>query len=245
MLGFPAGMIVLLVLSVLIYFGVAQRALDRMQLSDRAALGIIAAIIIGSFVNLPFSVAGIDFSINVGGAVIPVILSAYLLVRAGTRWEQVRALLAAVVTAGTAILINSYWLRGDLWQTGRDVIDPMFVYPLAAGIVAYLLGRSRRAAFIGAVVGVLLLDFYDLAWLIITDTPGVVSFGGAGAFDAIILSGVIAVFLAEVIGEGRERLQGGPKVEGHPEPLLKHLRNIESEPKIKKPESNGGNDHEK
>ena len=38
--------------------------------------------------------------------------------------------------------------------------------------------------------------------------------GGAGAFDSLILAGILAVLLAELVGETRERLQGGPKSEG-------------------------------
>ena len=34
-------------------------------------------------------------------------------------------------------------------------------------------------------------------------------FGGAGAFDATVIAGVFAVVLAEVIGETREKIQGG------------------------------------
>ena len=55
MVNFPAGIIALLVVSILIYFGVAHRVLDRMRLSDKAALAIIAAIIVGSFIDIPFA----------------------------------------------------------------------------------------------------------------------------------------------------------------------------------------------
>jgi uncharacterized membrane protein len=46
-------MIALIVVSILIYFGVAHRVLDRMRLSDKSALAVIAAIIIGSFIDIP------------------------------------------------------------------------------------------------------------------------------------------------------------------------------------------------
>ena len=44
------GLIVLSIVSVLVVFGAAQRVLDRMQLSDRAALAIAALIFFGVFV---------------------------------------------------------------------------------------------------------------------------------------------------------------------------------------------------
>jgi hypothetical protein len=54
-----------------------------------------------------------------------------------------------------------------------------------------------------------------------------VHIGGAGAFDSLILAGILAVLLAELVGETRERLQGGPKSEGRPEDLIHHLREPE------------------
>ena len=48
-MNFPIGMIALLVIGVLIYFGVAQRLLDRMRLNDRQAVIFIILMIMGSF----------------------------------------------------------------------------------------------------------------------------------------------------------------------------------------------------
>ena len=75
MAGFPIGMIALLVVSVLIYFGLAHRILDRLRLTDKAALAIIAAIIIGSFIDIPITTGRVDTTINLGGGVIPILLS--------------------------------------------------------------------------------------------------------------------------------------------------------------------------
>ena len=55
MTAFPLGTITLVVVSILIYFGVAHRVLDRLRLSDKAALGVIVAIIVGSFIDVPIS----------------------------------------------------------------------------------------------------------------------------------------------------------------------------------------------
>jgi len=48
--------------------------------------------------------------------------------------------------------------------------------------------------------------------------------GGGGAFDAVVIAGLLAVLLAEFIGETREWLQGGPTATGKAQALLKHLR---------------------
>ncbi len=224
----PLGMIVLVILSILIYFGVAQRLLDRMRLSDKGALVVIAALIVGSFIDIPISRGNIQASVNVGGAIVPIGLAVYLLSKAGTGKERTRALLASLATGAVIYLVGSVLMSGDPGQR-LGVIDPLYVYPLVGGGVAYLLGRSRRAAFVAATLGVLSLDFIHWIWLAVTRTPGTVNIGGAGAFDSIVIAGLIAVMLAELIGESRERLQGGPAHRGRDPELLKNLQSIDSD----------------
>jgi hypothetical protein len=56
---------------------------------------------------------------------------------------------------------------------------------------------------------VVLSDIAQYIELLSRRIPGRTWIGGAGAFDAVVIAGVIAVVLAEVVGESRERLQGG------------------------------------
>ncbi|MBQ5636830.1 MAG: hypothetical protein IIV08_04660 [Selenomonadales bacterium] len=49
----PLGMITLLVVLALVYFGTAQRILDRMRLTDKQAIVLLLAIGIGSFFDIP------------------------------------------------------------------------------------------------------------------------------------------------------------------------------------------------
>jgi uncharacterized membrane protein len=219
--GVPIGMIILVVLSVLIYLGLAHRVLDRMKLTDKGALVVIAAIIVGSFIDIPITKGRIITSINVGGAIVPIAAAIYLLVTAGTTKEWIRALIGTVVTAG--LLVAAMQLLSE--EPEQMIIDPLWVFPIVAGVVAYLLGRSRRSAFIGATMGILLADLIYLSWLFITNTPGQVDIGGAGALDSLVIAGIFAVLLAEFIGESRERLQGGPAISGKPRQLLEGLRN--------------------
>ncbi|WP_366922353.1 DUF1614 domain-containing protein [Metallumcola ferriviriculae] len=223
MAGFPIGMIALLGVSILIYFGLAHRILDRLRLTDKAALAVIAAMIIGSFIDIPLTTGAVDASINVGGGVIPVLLALYVLFRAGTTKEWVRAIGAAAATALGIWFIGSRLMTGDPGAR-FDVLDPLWVYPIVGGGIAYLLGRSRRASFIAATLGVLSLDVINYFWLASRGIGGTVAIGGAGAFDAIVLAGLIAVLLAEIVGESRERLQGGPATKGRPKELLQGLK---------------------
>jgi len=45
--------------------------------------------------------------------------------------------------------------------------------------------------------------------------------GGAGVFDQVVIAGVLAVGLAEIVGETRERLGGGPDLD-RDRPLALH-----------------------
>lgn len=225
MLGYPIGTIALVIVAALIYFGLAQRALDRLYLTDKAALAIIVAMILGGYIDIPISSGRVAASVNVGGAIIPVGLAVYVLSKAGTTKEWVRALVATVITAAVVYFVNNFVFSANPWQTGTDVIDPIYMYPLLAGGTAYIAGRSRRSAFIAATLGVLLLDIVNYIVLMSRGIRGTVAIGGAGVFDVIVLSGVIAVGLAEIIGETRERLQGGPATHGRDPELMSQLKN--------------------
>ncbi|NLI11902.1 MAG: DUF1614 domain-containing protein [Peptococcaceae bacterium] len=222
------GIIILLVASIVIYLGLAQRALDRMRLSDRGALVVIGAIIIGSYINIPLPFLPFNTSLNVGGALVPLGLAIYLLARAGSGKEWVRALVGTAATAVIVYFIGSLVNRGTTMEpAGRyAVLDPIYLYPLVGGIVAYLFGRSRRGAFISATLGVLLVDVFHYVWLVYQGAPANyrVNIGGAGAFDTIVLAGIVAVIVAELIGESLERLAGGPSAKGRPEELVKGLK---------------------
>jgi uncharacterized membrane protein len=227
MSNFPIGLIALVVVSILIYFGVAHRVLDKLRMNDKSALAVIAAIIIGSFIDIPL---GSRLTINLGGF-IAVILAIYVLLGAGTGFEKIRAIIAAVVT-GLALYIAGRYLGADPEEI---FIDPIYIYPLVAGIVGYLAGRSRRGAFFAAVMGVLSLDIAQYIYLMRSGLRGTVHVGGAGAFDSLILAGILAVLLAEIIGESLERMQGGPSTDDKAPELIKNLR--EPEP-AQKPMSN-------
>ncbi|ATW24106.1 hypothetical protein DCMF_04315 [Candidatus Formimonas warabiya] len=217
----PIGMIILVILSVLIYFGLAQRVLDRMKLTDKGALVVIAGIILGSFIDIPLVSGRTALSINIGGAIIPLIFAVYLLVTAGTTKEWGRALFGTAVTA--VLLVTATRLLSA--EPENMMIDPLWVYPIIAGAVAYLLGRSRRGAFVTATMGVMFADLANFVWLAVINSPGRVDIGGAGALDALVLAGILAVLLAEGVGELRERLQGGPALADRPRKLLQGLKN--------------------
>lgn len=85
------------------------------------------------------------------------------------------------------------------------------MHGLAAGVIGYLLGRSRRGAFIAGTLGVMLSSVANAVLVWSRGVPQRLVLGGAGAFDVIVFSGFLAVLLSELIGELLERIQRGRK----------------------------------
>jgi uncharacterized membrane protein len=199
----PLGLTLLIAATILVFFGVGQRLLDRMRLSDKAAVLFMIAIFIGSLIpDIPL---GRDIFINIGGAIVPLILVIYLFAKAGTGIEKLRAGIVAVLSGLGVYLAGRYMPS----EPETIMIDPNYVYGIIAGIIAYLFGRSRRSSFIAGVLGVILADLAQGIENILRGIPSRIRLGGAGAVDAVVIAGFLAVMLAEVVGELRERIQGG------------------------------------
>lgn len=220
-MGFTVGRLVLLSLSLLIFFGVAERVLDRMYMSDKTAILVLIGIVVGSFINVTlYHSSWLTVRMNLGGALIPLLVALYVWLRAGTAKERIRSFF------GSCFVTIAIWVLGQLMiEEYAFPVDIIYLYPIVAGVVGYLFGRSRRGSFIAAVLGVLFFDMSHGIYLIMNKIPGLVHFGGAGMYDTVVLSGVFAVCLAEFIGETRERLQGGPKKERHDPSVLRKLQN--------------------
>ena len=184
------GLILLIVTGLLVVFGVGQRALDRLRLTDRQALLCIALIIgLGFVPDIPL---GKNVTVN-------------LFIKAGTWMERGRAIAATLVTATAVYIIGRYTAN----EPETITFDPNYLYGIAAGVIAYLFGRSRSSAFIAGVLGVLLADVIASIEVWVRGIDQTLALGGAGAYDAVVISGILAVMLAELIGEIVERATRG------------------------------------
>jgi uncharacterized membrane protein len=192
-------------------------AFSQLGLSPRAVFLILFASLVGSYFNIPVaylpgqqvvSPQVVDFfgmryvvpfvaqwpgtliAVNVGGALIPTLVSIYLLAK-HQFWRQ-----AAVVTVILSAVC--YWLSRPI--PGLGIAEPVFVPALTAAIVAIVLSRTHPAplAYIGGSLGTLigadLLNFGNIQGL---GAP-VASIGGAGTFDSIFLIGVVSVLIASL-----------------------------------------------
>lgn len=193
-----AGMMLLTIGAVLVYSGLMQRVLDRMALTDRQALVLIALMLVGTF--LPSLRLG-AVSVNIGGAVIPLGICVYLLLRC-TPAERWRTLLGTVLTGGAVYALSALLPS----EPERLPVDPMWLYGLCGGVIAWLMGRSRRGALVCGIGGVTLADIVSaiVAWA--QGSAFGLTLGGAGIADATVISGVIAVLICEAVGEAAERI---------------------------------------
>lgn len=143
---------------------------------------------------------GMAVSVNLGGAVVPVLISVYLIGLvvmgevAGGEWFLVRVA-AAVGVVSVVMFFAARPVRGI------GVATPLFVGPLVTVAVSLMLcgGFGLPAAMMGFVAGTLgTLIGADLLHLreVYEGGCGMLSIGGAGTFDGIFLTAIVAALLA-------------------------------------------------
>lgn len=210
----------LLIVLPLIYADLLSAALLRLQLGPATALVLVLSIFAGSLVNVPvrrivkvdpvvvdpmaiFGLHGIRpsvrevrhvtvIAVNVGGCLIPAGLALQQVVGLMVQGTAVIALLVAV----TVNVLVCYRLARPV--EGVGITLPALIPAAVAAGVALLMapGHATQVAFVAGVLGPLagadLLNLHRVRQL----ESGMVSIGGAGTFDGILLSGIVALFLA-------------------------------------------------
>jgi uncharacterized membrane protein len=195
--------------------GAVGSAFAKLGLSPGAVFFLLILTLAGSVVNLPITtlesqevVADQEIryfgmrvrlprirarktllAVNVGGAVIPTLMSLFLLLR--MEFYPVALLLLGVVT------VVMYFLARPV--RGLGIAVPGLVPPILAAVGALLLCPPElRApcAYVASTMGTLIgADLLKLKEINSLGAP-VASIGGAGTFDAVFLSGIIAVLLS-------------------------------------------------
>jgi uncharacterized membrane protein len=211
-----------MVLLPILFTNIMTASLDKLEISPAVAPWLVMGIIVGGFINIPIaelkrsdeaavhplSIFGLDemlpelrrssgrmlLAVNVGGCLIPLALVVYELFRLARHDPGL------LTISGEAALINVFvcFLLARPVE-GLGIAIPGFVPPLVAASMALLLAPEKAppVAFIAGVLGPLigadLLHFKDFKKIA---TTGIASIGGAGTFDGIVLSGIIATYLA-------------------------------------------------
>jgi uncharacterized membrane protein len=209
----------------LLFLSLIGTALVKLGFSGREVILLLVLTLAGSFINIPIttirgepalvreptpSVFGMLYhiheftpstrlAINVGGAIIPVSISVYLLYNSVMMLDPAIVPLAFIGT----ILVSGFVKMVARPVRGIGIVTPFFIPPLAAlasGLLLSTLSPEPIAAAIiayvsgtfGTLIGADIANLHRLKEL----ASPMVSIGGAGTFDGVFLSGIIAALLA-------------------------------------------------
>lgn len=206
--------LLLVFLYVFIQIGILGIVLDKLGLSPQSATLLFLSMLAGSMINLPLFTLKQPFdrneplpplpawiwgrplpfkgetkiSINVGGALIPISFSIYLVMN-----NDIPVL--HLLTAIGVVSLISYAFSKPI--PGLGIGMPILISPLSAALVSVMISAQHAPvlAYVSGTLGVLigadLLRLKDIKQL---RTP-IASIGGAGTFDGIFFSGILAVLL--------------------------------------------------
>jgi len=205
----------------MLQIGVINYAFGALGLSPQLALIALMTSLIGSYINIPlaqidsgephtaeivtsfgvryrvplhYARGATTLAVNVGGALVPILISIYVLAR------QPAAIVPSALGALIVALVVHRWARP---VRGLGIAIPMFIPPIVAAMAAWLLvaifdgyAHVDAIAYVGGVLGTLVgADIANLNKLHDLGAP-VASIGGAGTFDGVFLTGIVAVLLA-------------------------------------------------
>jgi uncharacterized membrane protein len=219
-------------LFLLVTFLLGDLLMAALGFSASAVMTFLFVSLAGSFVNLPVAtlesrvpivlvrevsafgvrwqvpavrvgVKRIHVLLNVGGALLPIIVSGYLLgqplLRSGGVFDEYLAV--ATVLVMVTVIVN----RSAQVVTGLGVATPAVVPPLVTALATILvnwitpLHNPAQVAYIGGTLGTLIgADLLNLENVRDVGAP-TVSIGGAGTFDGIYLTGVVSVLLVFLV----------------------------------------------
>ncbi len=207
--------LILFILFILASIGIIGLAFQRLGFPPVYSILLLFLSLIGSHVNIPISeiishepiVSGrmIDIygfryvippleverhtiiAVNLGGAVIPVLVSVYL----ATRVDIAGVLLGIFIMTVIIHLIAKP-------VKGLGIAVPALIPPILAAMFALIISpqNAPTIAYISGTLGSLIgADLLNLKKIPGLGTP-IASIGGAGTFDGIFLTGIISVLLA-------------------------------------------------
>ena len=212
---FPLSILVFLflllflpVLFLVWFFHIVSFSFQELGLTSETAFLLLFLTLLGSGINIPLTrykkrivrksffgffefaqkeIEGV--AINLGGALIPLGISFYLLMRTKDILPIFLALLFMIIISKTFSKVIP----------GRGIVLPALIPPIFAALFALIFARHNPApcAYIAGTLGTLIgADILNLHR--VRRYPGLISIGGAGVFDGIFLAGIVAVFLTAI-----------------------------------------------
>jgi len=199
------------ILLILVYFHIVTLGFEKLGIPNSATIFLLFLILIGSVINIPltkkrlvyvvrprffglFKVPRVEVqgvAINLGGAVIPILISFYFLFLG---WRLAFDLRSIFIAVFLMIIVCKFLARV---VPGVGITLPSFIPPIFSAIFALILVPSFAAptAFVAGVWGTLIgADILNLPK--IRKYGGYLSIGGVGVFDGIFLVGIVSALLA-------------------------------------------------
>lgn len=178
---------------VFLFYKVMSFSFQKMGIPHHLVIPALIAILVGGYLNIPiWHSGGTTVAVNVGGAIIPLAISLYLLRKAPL---LMTALTTAVVATVSGLLADVNADRGITLSFG------FLILPATAVSAALILARRNApqvafiAGTIGGIIGVDLVHLGELTRLGIAHA----SIGGRGVFDGIFTTGIVASVLAGLL----------------------------------------------
>jgi len=209
------------VITVLLLLSLGDIAFERIGFNSIEYLLILWGTLLGSMINVPVGevksaeprvavqevkVFGLYYrvptvvykqaitvvAVNIGGAVIPIFVSGYVLV-------SHTALIPSALLGTIAVAVMVHLMARKV--KGVGIVTPSFLPPLVAAVVSYLLvpGSPAVVAYVSGTLGTLVgADLTNLRGIGNLGAP-MASIGGAGTFDGVFLTGIVAVLLVPLL----------------------------------------------
>lgn len=210
------GLIILILVGVvtllvyLVYISTIRRVLETIGLTGGEAGTIILVTLFFGWLSIPlFPYNGWWVGISVGGALIPLLLSARLL------WNRRVGLAEAVIGTIIVAYVTYFLTRAEEGVGIVADIEWAFAPALAAGLYSmstFWMDMTKAAplAYVSGVLGTLVgADVFHLTEILSYDPPDegltLLSVGGANIFDMVYITGIAAVVVAIVVYKARKR----------------------------------------
>lgn len=213
--------LILVITIAYIFLAITDTAFAALGFTKLEFAIILVATLLGSFINIPVTrVSGNEpvigyrevryygltyrvpvvararvstlVCINVGGAIVPIVVSGYLLI---THPSLALDALIGVIVTSVAVHLMAKKVPGEGIET------PALLPPIVAAIISFLIHPGAGIAIIayisgsmGALIGA---DLSNMSGITDLGAP-VASIGGAGTLDGVFLTGILAVFLVSI-----------------------------------------------
>lgn len=219
LLFFAILLTLLFAVAALVFVGAISVAFADVGFTPLTILLVLVGTLIGSFINIPllklkttvpvirektvswfgmtYRIPQVEYgeaytlvAVNVGGALIPTAVSIYLLSKSAP--STILLSFIGVLAVGVVTNLVARPIKGV------GITTPLFIPPIAAAVAALILSPAHPVtiAYVAGVLGTIIgADLLNLRKVREMGAP-VASIGGAGTFDGVFLTGIIAVLLA-------------------------------------------------